>query len=219
MAANSLQHFTRFPLPQLIGKLAEYTVPIRATAVSDAVSLGEGGEIHMTEDQTVFRRAGLLDIPSIYRLAQLGSFTGAYNDRYLSGKGHVLLLKQLLGVCLSLWLADAGIGGELSPLAVLEAGDEIIGFTWLDGVVSNGRLLVTVLMFSIAPEYSGKGHGQALLGNIIRKAPKGAIVRAECTRYADRMKLLLRRAGFSRQRQSIVRPGATAVDVYEKTVD
>lgn len=173
----------------------------------------------MTEDQTVFRRAGLLDIPSIYRLAQLGSFTGAYNDRYLSGKGHVLLLKQLLGVCLSLWLADAGIGGELSPLAVLEAGDEIIGFTWLDGVVSNGRLLVTVLMFSIAPEYSGKGHGQALLGNIIRKAPKGAIVRAECTRYADRMKLLLRRAGFSRQRQSIVRPGAIAVDVYEKTVD
>jgi len=172
-----------------------------------------------TEGEAVFRRAGLLDIPSIYRLAQLGSFTGAYNDQYLSGKGHVLLLKQLIGVCLSLWLTDAWIGGDLLPLTVLESGDELIGFTWLEGVVNNGRLLVTVLMFSVAPEYSGNGYGQALLGNIVRKAPKGTVVRAECTRYADRMKLLLRRAGFSRQRQSIVRPGAIALDVYEKIVE
>jgi len=172
-----------------------------------------------TEGELVFRRAGLLDIPSIYRLAQQGSITGAYNDQYLSGKGHVLLLRQLLGVCLSLWLTNAWLGGELSPLAVLESGDELVGFTWLQGAANNGRLLISVLMFSIAPEYSGNGYGQALLGNIVRKAPKGAVVRAECTRYADRMKSLLRRAGFSRRRQSIVQPGAVALDVYEKTVE
>jgi len=172
-----------------------------------------------TEGELVFRRAGLLDIPSIYRLAQLGSFTGSYNDQYLSGKGHVLLLKQLIGVCLSLWLADAWIGSELSPLAVLESGDELVGFTWLKGAVYNGRMLISVLMFSVAPEYSGNGYGQALLGNIVRKAPKGAVVRAECTRYADRMKSLLRRAGFIRRRQSVVRPGYCGLDVYEKTVD
>ncbi|WP_296223858.1 hypothetical protein [Ralstonia sp. UBA689] len=43
-----------------------------------------------------------------------------------SGTGHVLLLRQLLGLRLSLWLSDAWIGSGLSPLAVLEHGDEFI---------------------------------------------------------------------------------------------
>ncbi|MGA4264473.1 hypothetical protein ACI2VO_22675 [Ralstonia nicotianae] len=44
------------------------------------------------EDQVVFRPASLFDIPSIYRLAQLGSVAGVYADTYLDGVGHVLLL-------------------------------------------------------------------------------------------------------------------------------
>lgn len=167
----------------------------------------------------VFRRAGLLDIPSIYRLVQLGSVDGAYADRYLSGTGHLLLLRQLIGLCVSLWFTDAWIGSGLSPLAVLEYGDEFIGFTWLQQVMDNGHPLVSVLMFSVAPEHSGRGFGQALLGNIVRRAPKGAVVRAECTRYASRMKSLLRRAGFIRRRQSVVPPGFHGLDVYEKTVE
>lgn len=175
--------------------------------------------MHATEGEVVFRRAGLLDIPSIYRLVQLGSVDGAYADRYLSGTGHILLLRQLLGLCLSLWLSDASIGSGLSPLAVLEHGDEFIGFTWLQQVIDNGHPLVSVLMFSVAPEHGGKGYGQALLGNILRRAPKGAVVRAECTRYANRMKSLLRRAGFIRRRQSVIPPGCHGLDVYEKTVE
>lgn len=175
--------------------------------------------MHKNEGEMVFRRAGLLDIPSIYRLIQLGSVNGAYTEQYLSGKGHVLLLKQLLGACLSLWLVDAWIGGGLSPLAVLEHGEEFIGFTWLRGVLDNGQPLVSVLMLSIAPEHAGKGYGLALLRNVVRRAPKGAVVRAECTRYANHMKSLLRRAGFVRRRHSMVPSGCVGLDVYEKTVE
>lgn len=74
-------------------------------------------------------------------------------------------------------------------------------------------------MLSIAPEYSGKGYGLALLGNIVRRAPKGAVVRAECTRYANHMKSLLRRAGFVRRRHGVVPSGCVGLDVYEKTVE
>ncbi|MHA6845663.1 GNAT family N-acetyltransferase [Ralstonia syzygii] len=173
----------------------------------------------VTEDEVVFRPAKLLDIPSIYQLAQLGSVAGAYADAYLGGTGHVLLLKQLLAVCLLPWFSSASIGDGLSPLAVLECDEELLGFAWIQQAMGAGCPLVTVLMFSVAPEHAGKGYGQALLGNVVRRLPKGAIVRAECTRYASRMKALLRRAGFVRRKQSLVKPGFHGLDVYEKTIE
>ncbi|ATJ86785.1 GNAT family N-acetyltransferase [Ralstonia solanacearum] len=173
----------------------------------------------VTEDEVVFRPASVLDIPSIYQLVQLGSVAGTYADAYLGGSGHILLLKQLLGVCLSPWFCGGSIGDGLSPLAVLEFGDELLGFAWTQQVANAGHPLVTVLMLSIAPEHAGKGYGQTLLGNVVRRLPKGALVRAECTRYASRMKALLRRAGFIRRRQSLVKPGCHGLDVYEKTIE
>lgn len=170
------------------------------------------------ESRAVFRPAKLLDIPAIYRLVQLGSVAGAYADVYLGGTGHVLLLKELLGVCLSPLWSGVSIGEGLSPLAVLELDDELVGFTWMQQAVNMGRPVVTLLMFSVAPKHLGKGYGEALLGHVVQRLPKGAVVRAECTRYAPRMKALLRRAGFARLRQSLVRPGLVALDVYHKTI-
>jgi len=169
--------------------------------------------------EAVFRPANLLDIPAIYRLAQLGSVAGAYTDSYLSGTGHVLLLRLLLWACVSAWFSGVSIGAGLSPLAVLELDGELIGFTWVQQAVGLAYPLATILMFSIAPGHLGKGFGQALLGHIVQRLPKGAVVRAECTPYASRMKTLLRRAGFIRQRQSLVRQGLVALDVYEKTIE
>ncbi|MEF9386737.1 N-acetyltransferase [Ralstonia solanacearum species complex bacterium KE056] len=171
------------------------------------------------EDETVFRPASLWDIPSIYRLAQLGSVAGVYADTYLDGVGHVLLLKQLFVAYLSVWFSSAHIGRGLSPLSVLEHHGEFVGFAWVQQAIGSGTLHVNIAMLSIAPDYFGMGCGRALLNNIVQRLPKGAVLQAECTRYADRMKALLRRSGFVRRRQSLVRPNLLGLDVYEKTVE
>ncbi|MHA6910667.1 N-acetyltransferase family protein [Ralstonia pseudosolanacearum] len=171
------------------------------------------------EDQVVFRPASLLDIPSIYRLAQLGSVAGVYADTYLDGIGHVLLLKQLFVAYLSVWLSSAHIGNGLSPLSVLERNGEFVGFAWVQQAIGSGTLHVNIAMLSITPDYFGMGCGRALLDNIVQRLPKGAVLQAECTRYADRMKAMLRRSGFVRRRQSLVRPNLLGLDVYEKTVE
>ncbi len=171
------------------------------------------------EDEVVFRPAGLLDIPSIYQLAQLGSVAGVYADAYLDGIGHVLLLKQLLLACLSFWFSEAFDGDSLSPLSVLEHDGEFVGFAWVQQAMGQAPLLVNVLMLSIAPKYVGMGCGRTLLDKVVQRLPKGAVLRAECTRYADGMKALLRRSGFARRRQSLVRPNCLGLDVYEKTVE
>ncbi len=163
--------------------------------------------------------ASLFDIPSIYRLAQLGSVAGVYADTYLDGVGHVLLLKQLFVAYLSVWFSKACIGNGLSPLSVLERNGEFAGFAWVQQAIGSATLHVNISMFSIAPEYFGMGCGRALLDNIVQRLPKGAVLQAECTRYADSMKALLRRSGFVRRRQSVVRPNLLGLDVYEKTVE
>ena len=125
-----------------------------------------------TATETVsYRRATLLDVPSMFELMMEGSEIGAFTEQFMVRAGGARLLFYLLGgVTLRLrWWNPASRETSWTMLCL---GDETIGFmTTKCTRRSDGCVSALLELMVIDRAHRGRGHGKAAIADLLEQLP------------------------------------------------
>ena len=146
------------------------------------------------------KKAGLLDIPLIFRLMLEGSITGSFSDRYLQNAGHLSLLARILSALIHRprWMRKHS---SFAETLLLRQGELEIGFVQLaHNTPAFDDQVTTIELFAIAKAHQNQGLGSRTVAALMTALPPNAVLVAYCTKYSRAMQHVLTKLHFKRDK-------------------